>query len=211
MSPSPRVLISFGKATDSDLKVIADSVLQGLTGNAALPSPPVALSTLANAIKDYEDALVAQEEGGKLATAVKKAKRETLVGILRKLAGYVEDNCNGNLATLLSSGFKAASTSHAQQQLPAPFIVSLVNGNSGQLRAKLREIIPNAKCYELRNAAVGTVGTSGPWQSGGLTSNSRGLFVNDLTPGTRYAVQVRAIGGATGYSDWSDAVTHMSL
>jgi hypothetical protein len=32
-----------------------------------------------------------------------------------------------------------------------------------------------------------------------------------LTPGTTYSLQVRAVGGSTGYSDWSDAVSHMSL
>lgn len=35
--------------------------------------------------------------------------------------------------------------------------------------------------------------------------------LNGLTPGTQYQVQVRAIGGSTGYSDWSDSVSHMSM
>ena len=35
--------------------------------------------------------------------------------------------------------------------------------------------------------------------------------VNGLTPGTNYTFQVRAIGGSTGYSDWSDPVSHMSM
>jgi len=35
--------------------------------------------------------------------------------------------------------------------------------------------------------------------------------VNGLVPGTMYQVQVRAIGGSTGYSDWSDAVHHMCM
>ena len=51
----------------------------------------------------------------------------------------------------------------------------------------------------------------GPWQSGGLFTNSRSMPLNGLTPGTNYTVQVRAIGGSTGYSDWSDPVSHMSL
>jgi len=35
--------------------------------------------------------------------------------------------------------------------------------------------------------------------------------MTNLTPGTTYNVQVRAIGGSTGYSDWSDPSSHMSL
>jgi len=35
--------------------------------------------------------------------------------------------------------------------------------------------------------------------------------LNGLTPGTNYSLDVRAVGGSTGYSDWSDPVSHMSL
>ncbi len=35
--------------------------------------------------------------------------------------------------------------------------------------------------------------------------------VSGLTPGGMYLFQVRAVGGSTGYSDWSDPVSHMSL
>ena len=208
---NPRVLTSFTKATDDSLKVTAGSVLNGLTGNPVFPNPTVSLTTLETAITDFSDALVEQEQGGSMATAAKKNKRETLVRILRRLASYVEDNCDGNLAALLSSGFAAASTSRVQAHLAAPFILRLLNGNTGQLLVKLRKPIANAKCYELRYAAVGADGTPGPWQNGGLNSNSRALALNGLTPGTMYNVQIRAIGGSTGQSDWSPITSHMSL
>ena len=206
-----RVLTNFSRAADAPLKVIAESIHQGLTGNSAFPNPTVPLPALEAAINAFADALVAQEQGGTMATADKKNKRETLVRLLRRLASYVEDNCDGNLAALLSSGFTAASTSHVQAHLAAPFILRLINGNTGQLLVKLREPIANAKCYELRYAALGADGSPGPWQSGGLLSNSRALALNGLTPGTSYQVEVRAIGGSTGYSDWSATTSHMSL
>ena len=211
MTTHLRVLINFSRATDDSLKVIAITVHQGLTGNPAFPSPIVPLSALETAINAFSDARVAQEQGGTMATAAKKNKRDALVTLLRKLAGYVEDNCDGNLATLLSSGFTAASTSHTQSPLPAPFIIQIFNGNTGQLLVRLREPIANAKCYEFRYAAVGADGSVGPWQNGGLLSNSRALALNGLIPGTKYIIQVRAVGGSTGYSDWSDATSHMSL
>jgi len=52
---------------------------------------------------------------------------------------------------------------------------------------------------------------SGAWQSGGLFTNSRSMPLNGLTPGTNYSLDVRAVGGSTGYSDWSDPVSHMSM
>ena len=208
---NPRVLTSFSRAADDSLKLFAVAVHQGLTGNPAFPNPTVPLPALEAAISAFSDALVAQVQGGTVATADKKDKRETLVTLLRKLASYVEDNCNGNLATLLSSGFVAVKTHHAQTPLAAPFILRLLNGNTGQLLVKLREPIANAKCYEFRYAAFGADNAPGPWQSGGLLTNSRALALNGLTPGTTYNIQVRAIGGSTGYSDWSDTTRHMSL
>ena len=91
-----------------------------------------------------------------------------------------------------------------------PRIVSSENGTTGQLLVKVTPSA-NARCYEVRFAVIGTGGTPGPWQSGGLSSNSRSMPLNGLTPGTSYSVQVRAVGGSTGYSDWSDPVSHMSL
>jgi len=37
------------------------------------------------------------------------------------------------------------------------------------------------------------------------------IAINGLSAGTLYKLEVRAIGGSTGYSDWSDSVEHMSM
>jgi len=37
------------------------------------------------------------------------------------------------------------------------------------------------------------------------------MRIPGLTAGTNYAVHVRAVGGSTGYSDWSDPVVHMCM
>ena len=37
------------------------------------------------------------------------------------------------------------------------------------------------------------------------------MIVTGLTPGTVYAIQVRALGGTTGSGDWSDPVAHMCM
>ena len=143
-------------------------------------------------------------------SADKNNARDTLTGLLRQLAGCVQETSGNNLATLLSSGFDAVSTNRASTPLPPPSIRDILNGNSGQLLARVGAIA-NAKCYEGRFAAVGPGGTPGPWQSAGLFTNSRSMAVNGLTPGTMYTFQFRAIGGSTGYSDWSDPSSHMSL
>jgi hypothetical protein len=37
------------------------------------------------------------------------------------------------------------------------------------------------------------------------------VVLTNLTPGGTYSIQGRAIGGSTGYSDWSDPVSHMAM
>lgn len=66
--------------------------------------------------------------------------------------------------------------------------------------------IDNARAYEVRIS----YGPNG-WQSAGVFTQARRLILEDLTPGTTYTLQTRAIGGITGYSDWSDPVSHMAL
>ena len=91
-----------------------------------------------------------------------------------------------------------------------PAILSIDNGMSGQLLPKIAPIA-NARAYEGRFALAAPGQPQGPWQNAGLFTNTRDLAINGLTPGQIYVFQVRAIGGSTGYSDWSDPVSHMSM
>jgi len=148
--------------------------------------------------------------GGPAATADKNGKRDVLISLLRQLAGYVQDNHGNDLAKLLASGFEAVSTNHGSVPLEQPTIKDILNGMSGQLIVRIGRV-DNAKAYEVRYALVAPGGAPGPWQPGGLFTSSRAMPVGGLTPGGNYTFQVRAIGGSTGYSDWSDPVSHMSL
>jgi hypothetical protein len=160
------------------------------------------------AADDLNAALAAQAHGGAAATAEKNNKQEALVTLLRKLKHYVEDNCGNDPAVLLSSGFQAASSNRSRSPLANPAIRSIDFGNSAELVLKVSPIA-RAKCYEVRSSAVGAGGVPGDWQTAGLFTNSRSMTISGLVPGTTYAFQVRAIGGSTGYSDWSNPVSRM--
>ena len=205
-----RVFLGFTNAPDHNIEEVTGAVLGNLYGNASFPVPPVAQTALQTALDDFTAAIAAQAQGGTAATADKNNMRAVLVDHLRQLAGYVQANCGNDLATLLSSGFDAVSTNRASVPLSPPAIRDLLNGNSGQLLVRVTPV-KNAKAYEVRFAAVAAGGVPGPWQSGSLFTNSQSMSINGLTPGTNYTFQVRAIGGATGYSDWSDPSSHMSL
>jgi len=205
-----RVLLNFTHQSDRQIEEIAGVVIAGMTGNKNYPSPPVDLGEVQAALTAFTAALAAQPSGGVHATADKNKKRHALVVLLRKLASYVQGTCNDDRTALLSSGFQAAPAVRAQSPLPKPVIAAVENGHSAQLFVTVNKVV-NAKTYELHTATIGADGAPGPWKNGGLFTNSRSMLLDGLTPGVTYAVQVRAVGGSTGYSDWSDPVSHMCM
>lgn len=106
---------------------------------------------------------------------------------------------------LLSSGFQQRAAPGPSSPLPKPGIKSVLNGNSTQL---LLNVVPmaNAKSYEAQ-VRMGT----GAWTTVVISTSSRNIVQPGLVPGTMYDAQVRGIGGSTGYSDWSDPVSHMCM
>ena len=208
--PHLRVSLAFTKAPDHNVEETASDVSANLFGKAAFPSPPVTKAALDAANTAFSAAITAQTTGGKAATADKHNKRDILVGLLRLLAGYVQIRHGDDLAVLLSSGFEAVSSGHAPISLQAPTIRDIMNGNSAQLILRIMTMA-NVRMFKVRYAAIGAGGTPGPWLDGGLFTDSRRMAVDGLTPGSTYTFQVQAIASGSIYSDWSDAVSHMSM
>jgi hypothetical protein len=210
LTMAPQIRVADGLQSAERLITTAGAIINGLTGNPSFSSPPVDLKTVQAAVDDLNAALAAQPHGGTAATAEKKNKQEALIGLLRRLRHYVEDHCGNDLSVLLSSGFQAAVTTRVRSPLANPSILNVDFGNSTELVLRVTPIA-HAKCYEVRSAAVCEGNTPGPWQTAGLFTNSRSMTINGLTPGTTYMFQVRAVGGSTRYSDWSNPVSRMCV
>lgn len=208
MSQRARIADGFTRQSAKQLVTMADSVITGLTGNSAFPAPTVELKAVQDAADGLKAALAAQALGGTAATAEKNNRKEALIVLLRRLKFYVEDNCGNDRAVLLSSGFQAAVSTRTRSPLANPSILSIGFGNSAELVLRVTPIA-HARCYDVRSAAVGAGNVPGPWQDAGLFTDSRSMTIAGLVPGTTYVFQVRAIGGSTGYSDWSNPVSHM--
>lgn len=199
-----RVSLSFAKLPDMEVDNFAQSIIDGMTGNAAYPSPPVTMANLLAGKNDFTAKIAAAQSGGPPDTAAKNNSRQTLLGFLRQEAGYVQINCNNDMARLLSSGFEAMSTNRAQAALDQPQGLVLKNGTSGQLVGSVTAV-KNTSMYEGR-----IKGPTGDWMPSIFTGDSQHITFEGLTPGTNYTVQVRALGGLTGQSDWSDPSSHMA-
>ena len=200
-----RVSLGFAKLPDTGLDNFAQTIINELTGNAAYPTPPVTLANLQTARNDFTTKIAASNVGGAFATAAKNNSRNVLLGLLRKVAGYVQINCNDDMATLVSSGFQAMSTNRASAPLDQPQDINVNNGNTGELIASVKPLA-NSSMYEARAKADGA-----DWLPSAFSGDSRRITIDGLTPGTMYTVEVRALGGQTGQSPWSDPTSHMSM
>jgi hypothetical protein len=80
-----------------------------------------------------------------------------------------------------------------------------LNERSEKLALRLTPIA-NARNYQVQTR-TGT----GDWQEAGIFPQARRIEVARLTPGTVYDLRVRALGGSTGYSSWSDVTSRMSI
>ena len=208
MSPRIRITDRFARQSAEQLIAMAGAIIAGLTDNPALPAPTVDLKTVQTAADELIAALTAQAHGGKAATAEKNNKKEALIALLRTLKHYVEDRCGNDPAVLLSSGFQPASSTRNYSPIANPVIFSIDFGLSGELALKISPI-PRAKCYEVRFAKEDTNNNIGAWRPAGLFTNTKSITIKNLIPGTIHVFQVRAVGGSTGYSDWSNPVSRM--
>ena len=212
MSKHLRVKVGYSAESDKDIATEAVAVVDGLTGNVALPNPPVDPAVLKAAVEAYASAIATAIDWGKKAIVARNKQREVVVKMLRHLGHWVEANCKDDLSILKSSGFQPVSTVRVPAQpLQGPPSISKVDNGpiSGQLLVKVIRL-PKALSYILRHAAVGADGKPASWTELPPFSNTRSVPVNGLTPGTIYAFRVRALG-RLGYTDWSGSVTRMSM
>ena len=200
-----KVSLGFAKLADTELDNFAQAVIDAMTGNATYPTPPVTIANLQTAKDDFTAKMAAAQTGGPGDTAAKNNSRQALLGDLRRVATYVQMTCNDDPALLLNSGFQAQSTNRASTPLEQPQSLSIKNGGSGQLVATIGPV-KNANMYEGRIKP-----SDGDWLPSVFTGDSQHIIFEGLTPGKNYTAQVRALGGSTGQSDWSDPSSHMAM
>jgi len=201
---SYRVSYAFGVLPDTKLDGFGANVVVKMTGNPAFPASPLTMAELGALRLGFHNALLAALQGGSQLIALREEARAELVLALRHVGAYVQSVAGQSLATLLSSGFEAVSTNRAQSPLDTPVILAIDNSMSTQFTLRL-QAVANARTYQIQKCVTGDA-----WEEAGLSTQARSILVTGLVPGTIYSVQVRAIGGSTGYSAWSNPVSCMA-
>jgi hypothetical protein len=201
--PFAKPSITFvSQSSDTQLMAISGRILAGMTANPAYPAPVPPLATLSAACEAFAASVNANDRGH-VAIATRNKARQPLEAVLRELALYVAPNCQGDLVTLLSSGYPAQRPRGAAARL-APMTPANPRLRQGPLSGQIV-----GRCQGARGAALyqWRYATAQAPTAYTLTdtSSKASVTLEDLTPGTQYLVQVRACGNR-GSSDWSNAV-----
>jgi hypothetical protein len=206
-----RMRLGLTKMTDGVLLPILKGSLKGLTDNKNIfTKPPVDLADYSAAVAAYEDSIPAAMDGGKTAVQQKNKLRDDPIRMYTLLGHYVEAHSNHDMATFLLSGFQAVDTTRTPMPPASESIRKLEPGaNSGQIVVTPMRF-PGAKAYELRWAPLPPGGVPNTWTNLLLTNIRPATIISDLTPGTIYAFQARALVKG-GFTDWGDSVTIMCI
>jgi len=206
-----RAKLNFSLLTPEQLLAVVYTVLKCLTGNANFANLPVDLAALKTMADAFAATLADSSDGSRKAIALRDQQAEEMGRSLRALANHVELTAKDNLNMFLSSGFTPRSNNRsAAQVLESTVVTGIEQGPSGVLVVSIKPV-SKAKTYELRFGAAGPGGAlPASWTNQTLPSVRTPAVLSGLTPGTSYAVQVRAFG-LLGYTEWSDSAFRMSI
>jgi len=206
-----RALIGFSNVADADVVQRGTAVQTNMTGNSNFPNPPVDLNDFKSKLDAFAAAIADAKDGGKKAITLRDHLGGEIVRLMKLLAFYAELNCKEDMNIFLTSGFTPRSTTRTPPQPVAPTtVLSVDQGESGSFKVWM-QAVRRAKNYQVRKGQVGVGGaTPTSWDIVTVPNTKNPAVITGLTPGTTYAIQVRAYG-TLGYSEWSDSSVRMAL
>ena len=198
---------NYAEFKDSPLLTRSEAVHVSLVANAAQATGcPVSAADLDTANKDFSAKINALAQGGPAATLARDAARQTVLGLLSQIAAWLEGKAQGNVDIIVLFHFDYTSPGHHPAIAPGkPVIKAILNEATTQLKVRVNPE-PHAHSYLVQYRI-----NSGAWVTAGSFTDSRGMLIPGLTPGTLYEFRVQALGGKNVCSDWSDLVTHMCM
>ena len=180
------VIISYSKLSDADLDNFSQVVYNALNGNANFTFATTILPALLTKCTTYKGKVEAAYSNNPKDIAAKNAAKADLLDTLRSMAVSVNQQANGDLIKLKSSGFVLAKTPSPRGVLPKPTGFSVKSGNnSGDLLFTV-DALKEATMYFFYSATVPAPEKMTEWR---LTpSTARKINVSGFVPGKQYAV-----------------------
>lgn len=160
--------------------------------NPAFPTPTPTLAAIATARQALETAGTAAKDGGRTATAIRRAGQRELSLLLNQLAGYVSSIAEGNELAILSSGFdvKRSGTPAGDPEAPKGLLAK-ISAFKGRVDLRWDPVREAVAYHILISATEPTDETS--WQLAGVSSKANHKVIA-LESGKTYWFRVVAIG-----------------
>jgi len=193
--------------SDSALGEYAQDKIEKINAASAFAAVNPSTATVGAKKTQYENALVAADNGTKGATALKDQRRTELEELLTAQAIDCARIASGNLALYLTTGYEAKDTKgNPVGELPEVTGVELGYGaNSGELKLKFKPVkkalnytvwvysdISNPDGSLVKEYIKGKIGR-------------KQTTLNGLPSGQIVFVRVRANGGSTDFGAWSNS------
>jgi hypothetical protein len=195
--------IGFSNYSEAELIVIAQNIVNKMTGNKHFPTPSPTIESVATFLAAFLTAVAACIGGGTPQTIEKEKARTALEKQLNKLGLYVEQNGNDDEAILSTTGFPFRSEDGSYSILAKPENVKLVPGPYEASLESSCDPIKGATLYIHQITPVPVTAAS-VWIS---KVGKRKVVFSDLEKGKEYASRV---AGKNSYDNevYSDIITH---
>jgi hypothetical protein len=191
--------ISYKFVRLADALLIMTNLIAMITGNTNFTTPTPTMIVLQAALEDFVVKVQEAVNGGKIATAPRRASRRTLLALVRQLASYVAFTAGSDIAKMLSSGFDAVKASSATVPVNPPSSIQLFQGKDpGTLIVRLIKKGSNGVSFNVQHSESAT----GPWIDH-LPFTAARTTLTELDSGKMYWVHARA-NSAGGISAWTD-------
>ena len=177
------------------LLALLNNVIEKLTGNIKLPTPPVSLTVMQTLADAYEQAVEDAQFGSQASKAARNALTKEVRAVLTKTGNYVRATANGDATILTTSGFEMSKIPEPVGLPATPENLKVLMGPlSGQTDVRWKRV-HGAKSYQvLRSDANPDVAAN--WKV--VTTTSKVRFVDSNLESFKpywYAVSAIGFGG----------------
>ena len=182
------------------------NVVIKMTDNPSYDKPVPTLADMTASLDSLETKAAKAMEGSKVDRVARDMEFADSRDKARQLAAYTQLMANGDLETLLSSGFSAAAGRGPVVPVNMPLNLRLSQGaNSGELNVRFARDGRSSLVFDVQNAAA----PEGPYTDHPSVTKTI-TTLTGLTPGDMVWVRVRA-NGASGSSAWAGPVCKMVI
>lgn len=162
--------------------------------NPAFPDPVPALADITTARTTLEAAITAAMDGGRTATAIRRARARELKLLLDQLAGHVASLAEGNALAILGSGFEVRRTATPTSEPAAPTgLDATITAFAGRVDLRWKPV-KHAVAYQVHLNRTDPADASA-WQLAGISTRTS-FRATGLAPASTTWFRVSAVGTA---------------